>query len=320
MKFLNAFVLSASALLASCGGGDSGGYGGGGGGGGGYGGGGGVGVALDSTPPVISYINQTLTAGNSATLSVFASDNVAVTGYCFKTDSANPLATDACFQASEQKPGVSLAQGVTNYVWAKDAVGNVSAPSRGSCSATGFSASNATTKNVVCMLTDKGEVVVELDAAKAPITVANFLSYINAGFYTNTAFHRVISNFVVQGGGFTYSGGAYTAKGTSSLPIVLEKTSITGLSNTRGTIAMARTSAANSATSQFFINVVDNSTCLDAGTFICDSTGNGYAVFGRVIAGLEVVDALKVVATGNVSGLADAPVSPVYVQWAYQVK
>ena len=306
MKFLNAFVLSASALLASCGGGDSGGYGGGGGGG----------VGVDSTPPVISYINQILTAGNTATLSVFASDNVAVTSYCFKTDSANPLATDACFQASEQKPGVSLAQGVTNYVWAKDAVGNVSAPSRGSCSATGFSASKQTTKNVVCMLTDKGEVVVELDAAKAPITVANFLSYINAGFYTNTAFHRVISNFVVQGGGFTYSGGAYTAKGTSSLPIVLEKTSITGLSNTRGTIAMARTSAANSATSQFFINVVDN-LALDAAG---QPDGNGYAVFGRVIAGLEVVDALKLAATGNVSGLADAPVSPVYVQWAYQVK
>ena len=306
MKSLTALVLTASTLLTSCGGGgESGGSGGGG---------------VDSTPPVITYINQTRTAGNTATLSVFASDNVAVTSYCFKTDSTTPLATDACFQLSEQKSGVSLAQGVTNYVWAKDAAGNVSVASRGSCSATGFSASNATTKNVVCMLTDKGEVVVELDAAKAPITVANFLSLTNSGFYTNTTFHRVISNFVVQGGGFAYSGGAYTAKGTSTPSIILEKTSTTGLSNTRGTIAMARMSAPDSATSQFFINVVDNSTCLDAGTVICDPTGNGYAVFGRVIAGLDVVDAIKAVATGNVSGLADAPVAPVYVQWAYQVK
>jgi peptidyl-prolyl cis-trans isomerase A (cyclophilin A) len=165
------------------------------------------------------------------------------------------------------------------------------------------------------MLTDKGEVVLELDATKAPITVANFLSYTNAGFYGNTTFHRVVSNFVVQGGGFTYASGAYSQKATNA-PIVLEKTSTTGLSNLRSTIAMARTAVANSATSQFFINVVDNAFLDAAG----QADGNGYAVFGKVISGMDVVDAIKGVSTGTIGGLSDAPVSPVLIQWAYQVQ
>jgi peptidyl-prolyl cis-trans isomerase A (cyclophilin A) len=301
LKFNILLALATSGILSACGGG----------------GGGSTGTTPsgDTTAPVVASVNQTLTAGSTVTLTATATDNIAVTGYCFKTESTTPLAADACFQATGQKAGLSLAKNLTHYVWAKDAAGNVSAASTGSCSAAGFTASNASTKKVVCMLTDKGQVVVELDTAKAPVTVANFLSYTNAGFYGNTTFHRVISTFMVQGGGFTYANGAYSQK-TTNAPIVLEKTSTTGLSNLRGTIAMARTSVANSATSQFFINVVDNAFLDAAG----QPDGNGYAVFGKVIAGMDVVDVIKGVPTGTVSGMADAPTTPVYVQWAYQVQ
>ena len=265
---------------------------------------------------MLTAVSQTATAGNTFTITATARETAGVTGYCFKTTSATPAASDACFQASSQKAGLSLASAVTQYVWAKDAAGNVSGMRQGSCSSAGVAASNASTKNTVCMMTDKGEVVLELDATKAPITVANFLHYANSGFFGNTTFHRVISNFMVQGGGFTYASGGYVQKTPDAAAIVLEKTSTTGLSNVRGTIAMARTSVANSATSQFFINVVDNLFLDSAG----QTDGNGYAVFGKVISGLDVVDLIKVVPTSTVSGMADAPTTPVLIQWTYQLK
>ena len=177
------------------------------------------------------------------------------------------------------------------------------------CSAAGVAASNASTVNTVCMLTTQGEIVLELYPAQAPITVANFLKYVNAKRYDNTLFHRVVKDFVIQGGGVTTTG---TAVPTYAA-IALESNN--GLSNVRGTIAMARTSVPESATSQFFINVVDNSNCLDRGKTICDTTGNGYAVYGKVIAGLDVVDKIAAVAVTN-----QAPIQPVVTYWATQLK
>jgi len=136
--------------------------------------------------------------------------------------------------------------------------------------------------------TSMGDIVVELDAAKSPKTVDNFLQYVKAGFYDGTIFHRVIDNFMIQGGGMT----ADMKEKETRRPIPLE--SRNGLMNQRGTIAMARTSDPNSATAQFFINVKDNA-FLDQPT---SKDGNGYAVFGKVIQGMDVVDKIKVVPTG----------------------
>jgi peptidyl-prolyl cis-trans isomerase A (cyclophilin A) len=178
------------------------------------------------------------------------------------------------------------------------------------CSAAGIAASNASTVNTVCMLTTQGEIVVELYPAQAPITVANFLKYVNAKRYENTLFHRVVKDFVIQGGGVTTTGAAVPAYAA----IALESNN--GLSNVRGTIAMARTSVPESATSQFFFNVVDNSNCLDRGKTICDPTGNGYAVYGKVIAGLDVVDKIAAVAVRS----DGTPVQDVVTYWATQLK
>ena len=148
----------------------------------------------------------------------------------------------------------------------------------------------------VLISTSMGNILVELDPIKAPITVTNFLRYTEVGFFSNKIFHRVISNFMIQGGGLTTN---YVQASTYA-PIKLEANN--GLSNLRGTIAMARTNVNDSATSQFFINVVDN-------LFLNQSASNpGYAVFGKVIAGMDVVDNIRVVPTErNIFGYSDAP-------------
>lgn len=150
----------------------------------------------------------------------------------------------------------------------------------------------------VVMKTSKGDVTIELYPDKAPITVKNFLSYVDEKFYDGTIFHRVIKGFMIQGGGLTPD---FKEK-TDKPPIKNEATN--GLKNKRGTIAMARTTVIDSATSQFFINHVDNS-FLDHK----DSTpdGFGYAVFGKVIKGMDVVDAVANVKTGTRSGFMDVP-------------
>ncbi len=181
------------------------------------------------------------------------------------------------------------------------------------CSAVGLAASSTSSKNTVCMLTDKGEVVLELDATKAPVTVANFLQYVNVGFYASTSFHRVVDAFVVQGGGYTYGNGSYALKATNA-PIALESKAVSGLSNLRGTVAMARTSSPNSATSQFYINVGDNQ-FLDG-----SSTADGYAVFGKVISGMAVVDLISKVPVQSNGLEVSQPVAPVTIQWATQLK
>lgn len=158
---------------------------------------------------------------------------------------------------------------------------------------------------VVIMKTSMGEVEIELFQDKAPLTVANFLSYTDKGFYNGTIFHRVISNFMIQGGGFTPG---MDEKKTSS-PVKNEASN--GISNKRGTVAMARTMDVHSATSQFFINVVDNG-FLDYKASTSD--GFGYCVFGRVVKGMDVVDRIKSVQTGNSGYFQDVPLSNVVIQ------
>lgn len=183
------------------------------------------------------------------------------------------------------------------------------------CSAAGIAASTASTATVtVCMLTTQGEIVVALDPVKAPVTVENFLRYVAAGSYSNTLYHRVIKDFVIQGGGFA----AVLSEGFTAAPvekptfppIVLESNN--GLSNVRGTIAMARTNVLNSATSQFYINTVNN-TGLD---YLQGAVGReGYAVFGSVIYGLDTVDKINAVSTTS-----ERPRQDVVTYWAQTLK
>lgn len=154
----------------------------------------------------------------------------------------------------------------------------------------------------VRFVTSEGSFVLQLRPDVAPDTVDNFLGYVNTGFYDGTIFHRVIPGFMIQGGGFTEE---LTRKPTEQ-PIRNEASQT--LRNLRGTIAMARTSAPDSATSQFFINLVDNG-FLDAGV-----RGAGYAVFGKVTEGMGVVDSIAGVKTGQARGMADVPVAPVVIE------
>jgi peptidyl-prolyl cis-trans isomerase B (cyclophilin B) len=142
----------------------------------------------------------------------------------------------------------------------------------------------------IVLHTNHGAITLELDAERAPKTVANFLAYVRAGHFDNTLFHRVIDGFMIQGGGFTPE---FQQKPTKS-PI--ENEAGNGLKNTRFSVAMARTSDPHSATAQFFINVADNA-FLDHRSR--DAKGWGYCVFGRVVGGTDVVDRIKVVATGD---------------------
>jgi peptidyl-prolyl cis-trans isomerase A (cyclophilin A) len=162
----------------------------------------------------------------------------------------------------------------------------------------------------VRLATSLGDIVVELEQAKAPKTVDNFLQYVKAGHYDGTVFHRVIENFMIQGGGMK----ADMSEKPARAPIPLE--SRTGLSNVRGTLAMARTMDPNSATAQFFINVRDNA-FLDQPNA---RDGNGYAVFGRVVAGMEVVDKIKAVPVGDRAGHQNVPLTPVTITKASMEK
>jgi peptidyl-prolyl cis-trans isomerase B (cyclophilin B) len=152
--------------------------------------------------------------------------------------------------------------------------------------------------------TSQGDIVIELNQDKAPKTVANFLSYVEKGFYDGTIFHRVIENFMIQGGGFDES---FSQKPTQA-PVDNEADN--GLSNKRGTVAMARTSAPHSATAQFFINTVDNG-FLDFRSK--DSSGWGYAVFGEVVEGMDVVDKIRTVSTTMRGPHQDVPVDNVVI-------
>lgn len=162
--------------------------------------------------------------------------------------------------------------------------------------------SDAKTVKVV-METSKGSIELELDPAKAPVTVENFVKYVKKGHYDGLIFHRVIPGFMIQGGGFTPD---MNQKAVDA-PIAIE--SKNGLKNARGTIAMARTSNPNSATSQFFINVKDNAN-LDYPSF----DGYGYAVFGKVTKGLDICDAIVSVPTKQVGPHGDVPAEPIVIK------
>jgi len=156
----------------------------------------------------------------------------------------------------------------------------------------------------VKLTTTKGVIVLELDPAKAPVTVENFLKYVKDGYYDGLVFHRVISGFMIQGGGMDKSLNPKAGRA----PIKNEADN--GLRNDAYTVAMARTPDPDSATSQFFINVVDNTMLNHTAK---TASGWGYAVFGKVVQGKEVVDAIKAVPTGRKGGMADVPVEPVEI-------
>jgi len=161
----------------------------------------------------------------------------------------------------------------------------------------------------VKIATSMGDIVVELNAEKAPKTVANFVQYVNDKFYDGTVFHRVINGFMIQGGGFTPE----MQQKPTRAPIPLEASN--GLKNDTYTIAMARTGNPDSATSQFFINVKNND-MLNAPS----PDGHGYAVFGKVISGTDVVDKIKAVETGNAGPHQNVPKAPVVIKSATIVK
>lgn len=157
---------------------------------------------------------------------------------------------------------------------------------------------------MVKLNTNFGEITLTLDAEKAPATAANFLQYVDNGFYNDVVFHRVINNFMVQGGGFD------TNMQQKETLAEIKNEADNGLKNDQYTIAMARTSAPHSASSQFFINVNNN----DFLNFTAPSgSGWGYCVFGKVTVGMDVVDAIKAVKTGNKSGHQDVPLEPVII-------
>jgi len=162
----------------------------------------------------------------------------------------------------------------------------------------------------VALATTLGNVIVELDTIKAPLTSNNFLRYVQGGFYPNTIFHRVIAGFIAQGGGYT--SGLVAAPGLFA-PIALESNN--GLSNLRGTIAMARTADPASATSQFYFNLADNT-----GLDYRDAANPGYAVFGSVVLGTDVMDAIGATPTAAVGGVTDVPVTDVAIRTALRIQ
>ncbi|MEI7565286.1 MAG: peptidyl-prolyl cis-trans isomerase [Burkholderiaceae bacterium] len=159
----------------------------------------------------------------------------------------------------------------------------------------------------VLLKTNKGDITLSLDAAKAPKTVANFLQYVKSGHYDGTIFHRVIDNFMIQGGGMT------TGLKQKSTLAEIENEANNGLKNLRGTVAMARTNEPHSASSQFFINLNDNDFLNHTAP---NAQGWGYAVFGEVCDGMDVVDVIRKVKTGNAGFHQDVPTEDVTIEKA----
>lgn len=180
------------------------------------------------------------------------------------------------------------------------------------CSAQAATPSTTTEKGKNTMVkfdTNLGSFTLQLDAEKAPLTVKNFLDYVNSGFYSNTIFHRVIDGFMVQGGGFE--------PGMKQKPTKdpVQNEAANGLKNEFYTVAMARTNAPHSATAQFFINVANNGFLNNPG-----QDGWGYCVFGKVVAGTEVIDAMRKVRTGNRAGHQNVPLEDIIISKAEVVK
>ena len=162
-------------------------------------------------------------------------------------------------------------------------------------------------QKMVKLHTNYGVITLQLDAEKAPNTVKNFLDYVNSGFYQNTIFHRVIADFMIQGGGFE------PGMNQKAVNAPIQNEAANGLSNDKYTIAMARTNDPHSATAQFFINTKNNSFLNYSAA---NSQGYGYCVFGKVVEGMDVVDAIRKVKTGNKSGHQDVPQEDVIITGA----
>ena len=167
------------------------------------------------------------------------------------------------------------------------------------------------TPTKVKLTTNLGEIIIQLNAEKATVSSANFLTYVNEGFYNGTIFHRVIPDFMAQGGGFD------TSFNQKAVHAPIKNEADNGLKNTRGTLAMARTNDPNSATAQFFINLKDNTFLNHTGK---NASGWGYAVFGEVIEGMDVVDAMAKQPTGNRGGHQDVPKTDIIIEKAEVVK
>jgi peptidyl-prolyl cis-trans isomerase B (cyclophilin B) len=168
------------------------------------------------------------------------------------------------------------------------------------------------TPTKVKLTTTLGEIIIQLNTEKAPVSSANFLTYVNEGFYNGTIFHRVIPDFMAQGGGFD------TGFNQKAVHAPIKNEADNGLTNRRGTLAMARTNDSNSATAQFFINYKDNSFLNHTGK---TASGWGYAVFGEVIEGMDVVDAMAKQATGNRGGgYQDVPKTDIVIEKAEVIK
>ena len=167
------------------------------------------------------------------------------------------------------------------------------------------------TSSKIKLTTTLGSIIVQLNTEKAPVSSANFLTYVNEGFYNGTIFHRVIKDFMAQGGGFD------TAFKQKEVHASIKNEADNGLKNSRGTLAMARTNDPNSATAQFFINLKDNA-FLDHTS--PTSSGWGYAVFGEVVEGMDVVDEMAKQATGNRGGHQDVPKTDIVIEKAEVVK
>jgi len=167
------------------------------------------------------------------------------------------------------------------------------------------------TQTKVKLTTTLGEIIIQLNTEKAPVSSANFLTYVNEGFYNGTIFHRIIPGFMAQGGGFD------TSFNQKAVHAAIKNEANNGLTNSRGTIAMARTNDPDSATAQFFINYKDNSFLNHTSQ---TSSGWGYAVFGEVIEGMDVVDAMAKQPTGNRGGHQDVPKTDIVIEKAEVVK
>jgi peptidyl-prolyl cis-trans isomerase A (cyclophilin A) len=271
--FKTIITLSLTALLSACGGGS------------------------DIGPVVTSIQAQSLRFGQTATIYVggqfLRSDMQAETGSC----------TTPTFSSSSTPSTAVLNCKVT-------ATGALPINIKAANGQVLFSTTLNVLQPQVTMVTSKGNIVLELNAATVPTTASNFLHYVSTGFYSSTLFHRVIAGFVVQGGGYTTG---LVKKAGQIAPIVLESNK--GLLNIRGTLAMARTGVSDSATSEFFINLVNN-TSLDYQS----PTNPGYAVFGSVLSGMDVVDAIAAQPTAAFNGTADVPVADITITYALQTQ
>ena len=299
---------------------------------------GGGGGAPTSTPetPVQSPAPAALTAKPLAADKVrltLSGVSAQASRYCIRQDATQPLAGDPCFSDSDStalvqektiaSPSNTQRAVFTAWVLAGSTVSRHASVSLAgkTCSAAAYAALSAanTTLPAVCIITGTGsttyESVLRLESVKAPISVANFLRYVNQGFYDQTVFHRFLKGGtnVVQGGSFSHDGSNYLNKASTLPAIVLESTVASTLSNTAGTIAMARTNEPDSATAGFFVNTTNNNSSFDS-----TSTRNGYAVFGAFIHGVQSwTDLLN-----SVSGSSEVinPSTLVRLHWAYQIQ